>query len=217
MPSFQLGVGQPAIITGPQRCGKSNAIAFLLEDAPSVVIVDSSHHPDEWAKWGPPHGYVVTSDPAEILKHPKVVYQVAMPVLMDVSGWRKPEALGFQWTQALQNIIKRGNSRVVFDETVHQLPAGNPHPAAMQIYTQGAKYGLTPWAGSQFANRIETSTVRAAVHAIAFKMNPYDLNLLGQKRGADAAILAELPPYGFGYHLTNTPEWVLCQPVERVM
>ena len=217
MPSLQLGFGQPAVFIGPQRCGKSNAIAYLLEESDSVVIFDSSHHPDEWYKWGPGHGYVVTADPAEIRNHPKVIYQVPMQALMDVGGWDTPGRVGHQWTQALLNVIKRGKTRVVFDETVHQLPAGRPHPQAMMIYTQGAKYGLSPWAGTQFANRIETTTVRAATHAFAWRMNPYDLRLLAEKRGAPTEILSSLSDYAFGYHLTNTPAWQLCQPVEKVM
>ncbi len=180
----------------------------------SLVVIDSSQHPDEWAKWGPAHGCVVTTDPDDILRHPKVVFQVDMPVLLDVQAWKQPENV---WTRALHAIMRRGNSRVVFDELVYQLPAGHPHPAAMQIYTQGAKFGLTPLAGSQYANRVETMTVRAAVHAFAFRFNPYDLKLLAEKRGAPTEALAELPPYGFGYHLTNTPDWVVCQPVEHVL
>ena len=215
--TLQLEPGQPCIVLGPQRCGKSNLIAFYLLELSSVVVFDSSHHPDEWAKFGPQHGYVVTSDPADIRRHPKVVYQVPMQALMDVGGWRKPGSTGDQWTQALQNVVKRGNTATVFDEIVHQLPAGRPHPDAMVIYTQGAKYGLTPWAGSQFGNRVETATVRAATHCFCFAMNPYDLGIVGQRRGCPTDSLAGLGKYEFGYHLTNTAMWQLGQPVERVM
>lgn len=215
--NYQLAPGEPAIFLGPQRCGKSNLIAWLLDDLSSVVVFDSSHHPEEWSKWGPRHGYVVSSDPVDILRHAKVVHQVSMLALLDVSGWRTPGSQGYAWTEALHNLMQRGNTRTVFDEMVHQLPAGRPHPVAMQIYTQGAKYGLTPLAGSQFANRVETAAVRAAVHAFAWKMNPYDLRLLAEKRGAPTESLASLPSYGFGYHLTNTPAWQVCQPVDRVM
>jgi hypothetical protein len=204
-------------VLGPQRCGKSNLIAYMLLELSSVVIFDSSHHPDEWAKWGPQHGYVVSSDPADILRHPKVVHQVAMQSLMDVSGWRQPGSQGDQWTQALRNVVKRGNTATVFDEIVHQLPAGRPHPDAMVIYTQGAKYGLTPWAGTQFGNRVETATIRAATHAFCFRMNPYDLGLVAQRRGCPTEGLATLDKYAFGYHLTNTARFQLCAPVERVM
>jgi hypothetical protein len=214
MAVYELGPGQPVIVVGPQRSGKSNLIAFLVDDVASVVIIDSSQHPDEWGLWGPAHGYVVTSDPDDILRYPKVVFQIDMTVLLDVQGWKKPDNV---WTRALANIMRRGNSHVVFDEMVYQLPGGHPNPAAMQIYTMGAKFGLTPVAGSQYANRIETMTVRAAVHAFAFKFNPYDRRLLAEKRGAPTEALAELPPYGFGYHLTNTPGWIIHAPAPLVM
>lgn len=217
MPTFALQPGQPALFVGPMRSGKSNLIAWLLADSKSVVIIDSKQHPDEWKKWGPPHEYHVTSDPSDIRLHPKVIYQPSMPVLMDVQGWNKPGSLGHQWTQALAGIMKRGHTIVVFDETVHQLPAGRPHPQAMQIMTQGAAWGITPWAGTQFANRIETSTIRAAVHCFAFRLNPVDLRLLGERRGVGTDSLAQLPKYGFAYHLTNTEGWSLCQPAEKVM
>jgi len=213
----ELAPGEPVLFVGPMRSGKSNLIAWLLQDVQSGVIFDSKRHPDEWSKWGPAHGWRVTSEPADIMQHPKVVLQVSMVTLLDVAGWRKPGSAGYKWTEALTNVMHRGNTRVVFDETVHTLPAGRPHPVAMQIYTQGAAWGISPMAGSQFANRIETATVRAAVHCFCFPLNPYDLKLMGEKRGLGADQLAGLPPYHFGYHLTNTPEWEICSPVERVM
>src|ERR1700730_5723816 len=217
MPGYQLAPGQPALFVGPMRSGKSNLIAWLLDPVKSAVIVDSKQHPDEWAKWGPQHGYVVTSDPADILKHPKVIYQVAMPVLMDVQGFDRPGALGHQWTQALTNILRRGNTVVVFDELVHVLPAGRAHPVAVPILTQGAAFGVSAWGGSQYANRVETMVVRGAVHCFCFKLNPYDLRLMTEKRGAAPEPLEQLPEYGFGYHLTNTPDYHVCAPVELVM
>lgn len=217
MSHFLLAAGEPVLIVGAMRSGKSNLTAWLLNDTRSVVVVDSKRHPDEWAKWGPQHGYVVTSDPDDILRHPRVVFQISTVALLDVSGYQKAESSGYAWTRALHNIMRRGNTVVVFDEVVHTLPAGRPHPVAMQIYTQGAAWGISPWGGSQFANRIETATVRAAVHCFAFRLNPYDLRLLSEKRGCDAGELGQLEPYAFGHHLTNEPAWTLNAPVDRVM
>jgi len=59
--------------------------------------------------------------------------------------------------------------------------------------------------------------LRGAVHCFGFKLNPFDLKVLGERRGAEADVLQELPTYGFAYHATNTPAWQLCAPVERVM
>jgi hypothetical protein len=217
MPAIELGAGQPVLFVGPMRSGKSNLIAWHLEGAPSVVIIDSKRYPEEWAAWGPKHGYVVTDDPTVISRSALVVWQVDMHTLLDVGGFRKPGSLGYKWTEGLGRIMKRGNTIVVFDELVHQLPAGKTHPSAVQILTQGGAYRLSAWGGSQYVNRVETMIVRGAVHCFAFALNPYDLKMLSEKRGADAATLSDLPQYGFGYHLTNTPAWQLCAPVEHVL
>jgi hypothetical protein len=217
MPTFELAPGQPALFVAPMRGGKSNLIAWLLEPVRSAVIVDSKRHPDEWTAWGPQHGYLVSSDPADIRKHPKVIYQPSMQVLMDVPGFSTPGALGHQWTEALTNVLSRGNTVVVFDELVHVLPAGHAHPVAIQILTQGAAWGISPWGGSQYANRVETMIVRGAVHCFVFQLNPYDLKLMTEKRGAPTEPLAQLPAYGFGYHLTNTPGYTVCAACPLVM
>lgn len=217
MATVQLAPGQPVLFVGPMRSGKSNTMAWQVEDAPSVVVVDSKRHPDEWQKWGLRHGYVVTSDPRVISTTAKVIWQVSMQALLDVSGWRKPGTVGYEWTEGLMRIMRRGSTVVIFDELVHVLPAGRPHPVAVQLITQGGAWELSVWGGSQYANRVETMIVRGAVHCFCFKLNPYDLKIMGEKRGAAADRLADLPEYGFGYHLTATPDWVLCGPAELVM
>lgn len=223
MAVIQLAPGQPALFVGPMRSGKSNLIAWQLEDSPSVVIIDSKRHPDEWQKWGPKHGYVVTSDPATISTTAKVVWQVSMTTLLDVSGWRNPQAAGYAWTDGLMRIMKRGSTVVVFDELVHVLPAGRTHPAAIQILTQGGAWKLSAWGGSQYANRVETMIVRGAVHCFCFQLGPFDRKLMGEKRDADGEVLGTLSPdatqptYRFAYHLTATPAWTVCEAVEHVL
>lgn len=223
MPTVQLAPGQPALFVGPMRSGKSNLIAWQLEDVSSAVVIDSKRHPDEWQAWAPKHGYVVTSDPALISTTAKVVWQVSMQTLLDVAGFRKPGAPGYQWTDGLMRIMKRGNTVVVFDELVHVLPAGSPHPAAVQILTQGGAWKLSAWGASQYANRVETMLVRGAVHCFCFQLGPFDRKLMGQKRDADGEVLGTLSPdaqnptYRFAYHLTATPSWTVCAPVEKVM
>jgi len=212
MPSFQLLPGEPVIIVGPMGSGKSKLVTFLCEDSPSVVVIDSKRHPDEWAKWGRAHGFMVTSDPADISRHPKVVWQVSAHTLLDVAGFRKPGSPGYQWTDGLMRIMKRGNTIVVFDELIQQLPAGHPHPSAVQILTQGGAYKLSPWGCSQYANRVETMIVRGAVHAFCYQLQPFDAREIEVKRGI-ALPSDPLPPYGFHYHRTNTALWVACQPV----
>lgn len=212
----KLEPGQPVVFIGPMGCGKSNTIAWLLDDNGSAVIVDSKCHPDEWAKWGAAHGYVVSKDPEAISQHPKVVWQVNMQALLDVAGWRDPKRLGHQWTDGLTRIMKRGNTTVVFDELVHVLPAGRTHPCAIQIITQGRAWNLSAWGGSQYANRVETMIVRGAVHCFCFQLQPFDAKLIEEKRGL-ALPPEPLAPYGFHYHLTNTPEWVAYGAPELVM
>jgi energy-coupling factor transporter ATP-binding protein EcfA2 len=212
VPTFQLLPGEPVIIVGPMGCGKSKLVTFLCEDSGSVVIIDSKRHRDEWAKWGPAHGYVVTQDPAVISQQPKVVWQVTAETLLDVNGYMKPGRPGFLWTDGLKRIMRRGNTKVVYDEVIQQLPAGHPHPSAVQIQTQAGAYGITPIGCSQYANRMETMLVRGAVHAFCFQLEAFDAEQIRQKRGI--ALPAErLPKHGFAYHRTNTPGWVPCQPV----
>jgi hypothetical protein len=212
MPDYQLAPGQPALFVGPMGSGKSKLITFLLDDARSDVIIDSKRHPDEWAAWGPRHGHVVTSDPRDISRHPKVVWQVTVETLLDVGGFDKPGRPGYLWTDGLKRIMARGSTIVVFDELVQQLPAGHPHASAVQIITQGGAYKLSPWGCSQYANRVETMIVRGAVHAFCFQLQAYDAGEVLKKRGV-ALPAEQLPPHGFHYHLTNTPTWIRCQPV----
>jgi len=216
MALHQLDPGQPALFVGPMRSGKSNLIAWLLDDHPSVVIIDSKRHPDEWAAWGPKHAYQVTQDPALISKKPKVVWQVPMEVLLDRGGWDKPDRLGYQWTDGLRRVMHRGDTVVVFDELVHVLPAGAPHPCAVQILTQGGAYRLSAWGGSQYANRVETMIVRGAVHAFCFQLQPFDSKLIAEKRGVPLPD-EPLAPYGFHYHLTNTDAWIPNGAAEHVL
>lgn len=212
MAVYNIAAGDPLVIIGPMGSGKSKLITFLLDDAPSVVIIDSKRHPDEWARWGPAHGYVVSYDPAAISEHPKVVWQVTTHTLLDVAGFRKPGSMGYTWTDGLMRIMKRGNTIVVFDELIQQLPAGSPHPSAVQILTQAGAYRLSPWGATQFANRVETMIIRGAVHAFAFAQQPFDAEEIRRKRGV-ALPPEPLPEHGFHYHKTNTGLWVACQPV----
>lgn len=212
MPTFQLLPGEPVILIGPMGSGKSKGVTFLCDDAPSVVVIDSKRHPDEWAKWGPAHGFVVTSDPADISRHPKVIWQVSAHTLLDVGGFRKPGSPGFLWTDGLQRIMQRGATIVVFDELVQQLPAGHPHPSAVQILTQGGAYKLSPWGCTQYANRVETMLIRGAVHALCWALGPYDRKIVSERRGVQLPS-EPLPPYGFHYNRTNSGVWVACQAV----
>jgi hypothetical protein len=218
MEGISIGRGERLVLIGPPRHGKSNIEAWLLDDARSAIVWDSKHHPDEWVKWGPAHGYVVTRDPADISRHPKVVFQVDHRSLVDRAGWTRPGTAGWLWTDALTRAIARGNTVNVFDEAVQVLPAGASHPQAQRIYTQGAGFGSAAWAGSQIGNRIDTLIPRLAEHAVVFRvLTGQDLDLIAKARGLDCAPLKTLDRFHWAYHRMGDSEWRLCGPVDRVM
>lgn len=224
--NFHIGPGERAVFIGPPRHGKSNLEAWLLQTVRSAVIIDSKHHPAEWASWGPRNGYVVTSDPREISRHRKVIFQVNHRSLVDRGGWTKPGTPGYQWTEALLRIIERRNTVTDFDEAVQVLPAGASHPDAQRIYTQGAGFGSGAWAGTQIGNRIDTLIPRLAEHAFCFRaLTGQDLDLIAKARSVDCSVLSTLggpnsPPelqYQFAYHRMGDSEWQVCGRVDRVM
>lgn len=216
--NFDIAPGERAVFIGPPRHGKSNLQAWLLEPVRSAVIVDSKHHPAEWARWGPAHGYVVTSDPELISRHPKVVFQVDHRSLVDRGGWNKPGSPGYVWTEALSRIIARGNTVTNFDEAVQVLPAGASHPQAQRIFTQGAGFGNGVFVGTQIGNRIDTLIPRLAEHAFCFRtLTGQDLELIQRARSVDCTPLKTLERFQFAYHRMGDSQWQVCAPVDRVM
>ena len=222
MSSIGLRAGERAVFIGPPGFGKTNQICFLLQaGVESAVVLDSKRHPQEYAAWGPKHGYVVTDDPALISQHPRVVFQVDQRSLLDRGGWRSPGGAGWVWTDALQRIKARGQTVVVFDEVIQTLPAGAAHPEAVTIYTQGRAWGLSCWAGTQIPNRMETLVTRLAEHCFCFWCgNQKDQQLIGQLRSCEAYELGTLerPPSArhYAYHAIGTMEWLICPSVENI-
>lgn len=206
-----IHAGDRVVVIGPPSSGKSNFQAWMLTGLSSVVVVDSKKHPREWSWWGPRHGYHVTSDPDDIARYALVIYQPSHAELQDYSD-------GSPWTRALHRIQERGRTHVVFDETVQTLPAGRPHPMAMVLYTQGAAYGITCWAGTQIANRIETLTLRMAEHCISFWVGPTEAAHIAVSRGIASTKLTQLRPYHSAYHRMGpgNVEWEETGPVELV-
>lgn len=216
--NYEIAPGERAVFIGPPRHGKSNLQGWLLETVSSAVVIDSKHHPAEWASWGPRHGYVVTSDPELISRHPKVVFQVDHRSLVDRQGWNKQGTYGYAWTDALSRIIARGNTVTLFDEAVQTLPAGSSHPQAQRIQTQGAGFGNGGWAGTQIGNRIDTLIPRLAEHAFCFRtLTGQDLDLIQRARSIDCEVLKTLERYHFAYHRMGDTAWQVCAPVDRVM
>jgi hypothetical protein len=202
------------VIVGPKRSGKSNFTAWFVEDRPSVVVIDSKRLPEEWQAFGERRGWAVTKEPTDLARFPRVIFQPNERDLRDTrKNWEDPE---HPWTKALTLIFQRGNTVVVFDETVQTLPSGRSHPTAVQIYTQGGGFGLLVIAGTQFANRIDTMTTRMADHCFAFRLLHKDAQLITEARSLPCPELPGLAQYEFVYHRSASTEWVRCQPVELV-
>src|SRR2546421_140998 len=102
----------------------------LLLGQQSVVVWDAKHYPNEWPAFAARHGYVVTSDPEDIRRHPKVVYQIDELWLLNRAGWKKPGSPGYAWTLALQYAYERGQTIHVHDESLATIPSGTFHPLA---------------------------------------------------------------------------------------
>jgi len=224
--NYDIAPGERAMFVGPPRHGKSNIIAWHLEPCRSVVIFDSKRHPDEWARWGPKHGYVVSEDPVDISHHAKVVHQVDNRALTDRGGWTKPGRIGYRWTEALARFIARGHTIGVFDETVQTLPAGLAHPDARRIQTQGAAFGSGGWFGTQIANCIDTLIPRLSEHAFVFRMvGREERARLASARAVDCDVLATLGGpnseqdrrFEFAYHRMGDDAWTVCGAVDQVM
>lgn len=228
--TFRLAAGQRAVFIGLPGSGKTNLIAALLGGVKSFVIIDSKRHPDEWAAWAKRQGILVTSIPADIsarddngrLLNPRIVFQISSRALRDRGGWKTQAATGYVWTEALEAIISRGrrfSTVVVFDEVLQTLPSGSAHPLAWEIYEQGRAFGLSCWAGSQIANRMETLVIRLAEHCFAFWMgNKKEQQILTECRGLDCATLSDLQPHHFAYQqIGPRSQWTICQPVPYVL
>lgn len=218
-----MRAGERAVFIGMPGFGKSNQICFLLgAGVESAVVFDSKRHPEEYAAWGPKHGFLVTQDPAMISQHPKVIFQVDQRSLLDRGGWQRPGSTGWLWTDALQRTKARGNTVVVFDEVIQTLPAGASHPEAVTLYTQGRAWGLSCWAGTQVPNRMETLVVRIAEHCFCFWCgNHKDRDMIAGCRSVDSEILQELqrPPSDkhYAYHGIGAQQWIVCKSVENVI
>lgn len=230
--NFRLAAGDRAVFIGLPRSGKTNLIAALLQGVRSFVVIDSKRHPDEWVAWAKSNGILVTSDPAEInrrddkggLVNARIIFQISSRALGDRGGWdpNHKGSPGNVWTQALDAIIARGrrfSTIVVFDEVIQTLPAGASHPAAWEIYTQGRAFGVSCWAGSQIANRMDTLVIRLAEHCFAFWMgNRKEQELLSQARGIDCAVLSSLEQHHFAYQQVGPRSaWTVCAPVPYVL
>jgi hypothetical protein len=219
----QLRAGERLVVLGLPWSGKTTWIQSSLAGIRSCVVIDSKQHPNEWPPWAAVNGYVVTRDWRDILRFPKVVYQVDQAVLEDREGWKKPGRLGYVWTQALNAILQRGNTVVVFDEGLQTLPVQQPHPVARRILTQGRAFRLTVIVGSQAPKWIDTFCIRLAEWCISFKVMAADTAAkIAEERGIPSDELLTLNGPGPGEndhqwaaHRIGTPSWVRHAKVDK--
>lgn len=216
--AIRLTAGEKVVIIGESGSGKTNLECALLLSVERFAVFDSKMHPNEWPAWAGRNGIIVTTNPDDIIANPRCVLQISEISLRDRNGWYKPGRPGHIWTRALRAVRAKGKGVVVFDEVIQTMPAGQTHPEAWQIYSQGAAFHISGWAGSQIVNRMETLVPRLAEHCFAARMvNREDQKILASTRGLDCSVLGSLPDYHFAYHKKPMTEWIICPPVPLVL
>jgi hypothetical protein len=217
-----LGPGERLAILGPPGYGKTTFVQYVLSTAAggplrSVVVFDSKQDPREWRVWGARHGYAVTLDPTDILRHRLVVLEVNQLWLEDRAGWSRPGRPGYQWTQALRHTLHRGNTVAVFDECLQTLPASFPHPEARRILTQGRSRGVPAILCSQLGNTMDTYILRLAEWCVSFSAIPDTVERLQRSRGIDSSLLLGLRKFDYAVHRAGWPVWEARQRVPLAM
>jgi hypothetical protein len=198
--------------------GKTTLMQSLLAPLRSVVVIDSKHNDADWVAFAQSFGYVISADPADIRRHERVVFRVDAGALADITGWRKPGAVGFSWTEALRSIIWRRDTVAVFDEAMHSLPSTAVHLDARRISTQGAGLGLGAWFGTQAPLFVDTVALSQSEHMFAFASNVDEyLVSIRRLRGIDAELLRGLGSHEFAHHRKGDPGWAHFAPIEPVI
>ncbi len=213
---------------GFKGAGKTRLVMALVLAADSVVIFDPTGRDDEWPAFGRAHGFVVSEDPEDIRRYPKVVLRVNQLWLEDRAGWRRPESAGWNWTKALAYTFDRGATLVVFEEALQTLPALGPHPIARRILTQGRGNRLRSFVLLQGMVGVDTYSPRLAEHFFAFRTaHGGDLEAIRDVRRADPQPLTQLAYLDkgnliagaggsrkhFAYHRLGRDDWLLCAPL----
>jgi hypothetical protein len=198
--------------------GKTTLMQSLLAPLHSVVIIDSKHNDADWLGFARTFCYAVSADPSDIRRHARVVFRVDAGALADVTGWRKPGAVGFSWTEALRSILWRQDTVAVFDEAMHSLPSKAVHLDARRISTQGAGLGISAWFGTQAPLFVDTVALSQSEHMFAFASNVDEyLVAVRRLRGIDAELLRGLGSHEFAHHRKGDPGWAHFAPIEPVI
>lgn len=216
MPVARLGAGLRAVIVGKTKSGKTHLTQTAASQVDSLVVIDSkrSPKPNEPAAWAARVGIPVSTDPADIMRHRRLVWQVSERSLRDRAGWNRPGSWGWLWTAGLRALKRRRNTVVNFNEGLQTLPANGCHPEAIEIATQGAGFDLSAWIETQAANWISTVMLRQVEVLIAFRCRARkDRDLIADARGVDAELLAELLPFHWAYHDIGDDDLAVFDPL----
>lgn len=188
----------------------------------SAVVLDIKKKPEEWARYGRRNGWLVTRDPRNLMRAPRVVLWVDQRWLDDRKGWREHTPPGLYWTLTLEALFRRGQTLIVWEDAHRTLPVYNCHPQARAIFTDGRALGLPSIVLSQAPSWLDPFVVRSAEHFIAGRtVIQRDLRRIQEDRGVDPTILTELhgreDPGWAAYHRDGADMWALLSPEENVI
>lgn len=207
-----IKAGDQVFIRGDKESGKST-LCMAFAGSQSLVVLDPKGT-EEWINYARHFGMVISRDPADVRRHPRVLMLLDQLSLDDRGGWRRPGTDGWKWTQTLENIWTRTNTIVVFEEAIQTLPSTGANSRARRILTQGRVPRLTSFITIQVTNWVDTLGPRLAGHYISFACHDdQELANIKSARGADPSVLKTLAPHAFAYHARGAQEWIVCPPL----
>lgn len=202
---LRIGSAEHALLIGQSQSGKTSALKELLWPVRSRIIIDTKRR-DYGPEWG-----IVTSDPAAVLYHDRVVWQ---PDIRDVWRGGPPERNPF--TRGLLYIYEhrtdpggRPSVVVALDEARHTAPT-NPNEGIILLVCSGMGKGAAVWAGTQNPYGIFGNLISDAVHVLSWWVqSKRDRSVLANNLGVDAESIAQLDPesHEFLYWRQGAPSW----------
>ncbi len=208
--------GDQVFIRGDKGAGKS-VLCMALAGDQSLVVLDPKGE-EEWLNYAASHGMVVTRDPADVRRHPRVLVLVDQLWLDDREGWKTGKGPGAVWTQVLDAAWYRRNTIVVFEEAIQTLPSSGANPRARRILTQGRIPRLTSLIPIQVTNWVDTLGPKLAGHYISFRCtDEEELTTIRRARSCDASVLKTLGEHDFAYHARGAQSWIVCPALPKAL
>lgn len=208
---------QRAAFLGLPGAGKTTTVQTLAAPVESCVVIDTKHVDREWRPFADALGYVVTGNPADVRRYPRVILRVDSPWIMDRAGWRKPGSVGYQWTEALESILWRRDTLTVVDEAMDVARSSSVHPSFRRISTGGRGLGCGLWLCTQAPLHVDTVAMQQVDHRFSTGMPSEEYRDVIRKRwGLNCDALAALPAKGtpgdpssfqIAYHREGDSEW----------